>query len=117
MLRPRTSSSPLAPPYPYLYLDANHLDQETRAARVAHAVDGRIAAEVAPLVVVEGAGVAVASADVDEAGTSIDQVKVVVDDKPKVIEQAAFSEVVQGVHYLMRSNNPYPFQYQVQVRV
>jgi hypothetical protein len=121
MLRPRISSSPLAPPYPYpypyLYLDANHLDQVTRAARVAHAVDERIVAEVAPLVVVEEAGVAAAFADVDEAGTRIDQVKVVVDDKPKVIEQAAFSEVVQGVHYLMRSSNPYPSQYQIQVRV
>ena len=110
MLRPRTSSSPLAPPCPYL--DANHLDQETRAARYVHAVGGRIVAGPEDVSVVEAeyAGVAGASADVDEAGTSIDQVKVVVGDKPKVIEWAAFSGVVQGVRYLKHSNNPYPSQ-------
>lgn len=85
MLRPRTSSSPLA--HPYLYLDA-HLDQETRAARYVHAEDGRIVAgsEDVSVVEVEYAGAAGAFADVDEAVTSIDQVKVVVGDKPKVIE-------------------------------
>jgi hypothetical protein len=86
MLRPRTSSSPLAPPCPYL--DANRLDRETRAARNVHAEDGRIVAgsEDVSVVEVEYAGVAGAFADVDEAVTSIDQVKVVVGDKPKVIE-------------------------------
>ena len=91
MLRPRTSSSPLAPPYPYLYpyLDANRLDQDARAAQHAeHAVDGRIVAEEPgreSLVEAEYAGMAGASADGDEAVTSIDQVKVVEGDKPKVI--------------------------------
>jgi hypothetical protein len=85
MLRPRTSSSPLAPPY--LYLDA-HLDQETRSARDVHAEGGRIVAapEDVSVVEVEYAGAAGAFADVDEVGKSIDQVKVVVGDKPKVIE-------------------------------
>ena len=87
MLRPRISSSPLAPPCPYL--DANHLDQETRAVRNEHAEGERTVAgpeDVSLVVEVEEAGVAGASADVDEAVTSIDQVKVVVGDKPKVIE-------------------------------
>ena len=86
MLRPRTSSSPLAPPCPYL--DASHLDQETRAARYVHAEGGRIVAESedGSVVEVEYADAAGAFADVDEAVTSIDQVKVVVGDKPKVIE-------------------------------
>jgi hypothetical protein len=86
MLRPRTSSSPLAPPCPYH--DANHLDQETRAAQDERSVGGRIVAgsEDGSLVVVEEADVAGAFADVDEVGKSIDQVKVVVGDKPKVIE-------------------------------
>ena len=87
MLRPRTSSSPLAPPCPYPYLDAR-LDQETRAARYVHAEGGRIVAESedGSVVEVEYADAAGAFADVDEAVTSIDQVKVVVGDKPKVIE-------------------------------
>ena len=87
MLRPRTSSSPLAPPYPYL--DAYRLDQVTRAVRNERAEGGRTAAgpgDVWLVVEVEEAGVAGASADVDEAVTSIDQVKVVVGDKPKAIE-------------------------------
>ena len=87
MLRPRTSSSPLAPPY--LYLDANRLDQVTRAVRNEHAEGERTAAgpeDVSLVAEVEEAGVAGAFADVDEAVTSIDQVKVVVGDKPKVIE-------------------------------
>lgn len=83
MLRPRTSSSPLALPYPYL--DAHRLDQETRAARDVHAEGGRIVAEDVS-VVVEEAGAAGAFADVDEVGKSIDQVEVVVGDKPKAIE-------------------------------
>ena len=85
MLRPRTSSSPLAPPCPYL--DA-HLDQVTRAVRNVHAEGGRtvVGPEDVFLVAVGEAGVAGAFVDVDEAGTSIDQVKVVVGDKPKVIE-------------------------------
>jgi len=87
MLRPRISSSPLALPCPYL--DANRLDQETRAVRNEHAEGGRTVAgpeDVSLVVEVGEAGVAGASADVDEAVTSIDQVKVVVGDKPKVIE-------------------------------
>jgi hypothetical protein len=85
MLRPRTSSSPLAHPSPYL--DANHLDQETRAVQDERAVGARIVAGFEDgSLVVEEAGVAGAFADVDEAVTSIDQVKVVVGDKPKVIE-------------------------------
>lgn len=84
MLRPRTSSSPLALPYPYL--DAHRLDQETRAARDVHAEGGHIVAGPEDVsVVVEEAGAAGAFADVDEVGKSIDQVKVVVGDKPKVI--------------------------------
>jgi hypothetical protein len=84
MLRPRTSSSPLAPPYPYL--DA-HLDQETSAVQDERSVGERIVAGPEDVsLVVEEAGVAGAFADVVEAGTSIDQVKVVVGDKPKVIE-------------------------------
>jgi hypothetical protein len=84
MLRPRTSSSPLAPPYPYL--DA-HLDQETSAVQDERSVGERIVAGPEDVsLVVEEAGVAGAFADVDEVGKSIDQVKVVVGDKPKVIE-------------------------------
>jgi len=89
MLRPRTSSSPLALPYPYLYLDASRLDQDARSAPDAgHAANGRIVAEEPgheSLVGVEYVGVDEASADVDEAVTNIDQVKVVEGDKPKVI--------------------------------
>jgi hypothetical protein len=87
MLRPRTSSSPLAPLCPYPYLDENRLDQETRAVQDERSVGGRIAAgpEDVSVVEVEYAGAA-GAADVDEAVTSIDQVKVVVGDKPKVIE-------------------------------
>jgi len=87
MLRPRTSSSPLVLLYPYL--DANRLDQVTRAVRNECAEGERTVAgpeDVSLVVEVEEAGVAAASADVDEAVTSIDQVKVVVGDKPKVIE-------------------------------
>jgi hypothetical protein len=88
MLRPRTSSSPLAPLCPYPYLDENRLDQETRAVQDERSVGGRIAAgpEDVSVVEVEYAGAAGAFADVDEVGKSIDQVKVVVGDKPKVIE-------------------------------
>lgn len=93
MLRPRTSSSPLA--HDSLFLDASHLDQSTRAVQGADLdVDEveRIVADVLAVVagvlavaVGEDADVAEASVDADVAGTSIDQVEEVVDDKPKAI--------------------------------
>jgi hypothetical protein len=94
MLRPRTSSSPLALPSPCLYLDASRHDQETKVVRVAHHGEqaGHTAADVSVFVaenasvrVIVNVGAAGASVDVDEVETNTDQ-SGEEDDRQEVIE-------------------------------